>query len=216
MNHSLVSPTRLRSVLAWALCASLSACCDPIGAVGDQASVGATVDVGALPPDSLYQLNRPWTDQDRNPHPLSNAAGEWVLTSMIFTHCEFACPRILVDLKGIRSALPETLRDQIQMLVVSMDAERDTPDVLKAYAQANALAPEHWTLLHGDADAVRDFAAATGIRYKRGPKGNYAHSNRITLLDPRGRAIAHWDGLGVDAAAAAAQIQEHLAQDVSQ
>jgi len=129
---------------------------------------------------------------------------------MIFTHCEYACPRLIQDIKALRAAIPESVRADVHTLLISMDSERDTPAVLRTYAQDNELEPGAWTLLHGTDPVIRELAALTGVRYKRGIKGNFSHSNRITLLDPAGSIVERWDGLGIDEQSASASVVEHL------
>ena len=49
----------------------------------------------------------------------------------------------------------------------------DTPERLKAYAEDHGLDPAHWTLYHGDEKAVRELAAALGVRYRRDASGGF-------------------------------------------
>jgi len=106
----------------------------------------------------------------------------------------------------MRDALPEEIRAQVHWLLVSFDDERDVPARLAEFAAEQKLDDASWTLLHGGPAAVRTWAAAMGVRYKQTVDGAFSHSNRITLLDPTGRIAAQWDGLGVPAAPAVAEI----------
>ncbi|MCA9000380.1 MAG: SCO family protein, partial [Planctomycetes bacterium] len=62
--------------------------------------------LGALPDASIYNLESQWTDQAGTTRALIDFRGKVTVAAMIFTHCEFACPRILVDLKAIEQKIP--------------------------------------------------------------------------------------------------------------
>ena len=134
---------------------------------------------GAISGTSLYNLESSWRDQQGRERSLADIPGNVRVLAMIFTHCEYACPRMLEDLKAIESRLePDT---DVGFVLASFDTERDGPDALAAYARANDLAPEKWQLLHGSANAVRELAAALGVMYKLTPSGGFSHSNVITI-----------------------------------
>lgn len=166
-------------------------------------------DLGAeaapLPADSVLQLEAGWTDAEGHALHLSDLRGEVWITAMIFTHCEYACPRILADLQAIDAALPSDARPRVRYLLASFDHVRDKPDVLRAYAAERGL-DARWRLMWGEADAVRELAAALGVKYKPVEGGGFAHSNLVTVLDREGRIAAQIEGLGVspDAAVRAA------------
>ena len=161
-------------------------------------SEDAPAAVGALPDTSLYNLESNWTDQTNQEQELSDFRGTITVAAMIFTNCEYACPRIIADLKAIEGTLTKDNLSHVKWLLLSMDSERDTPEVLKAYAERNNLDPERWTLMHGNDSAVRELGATLGVRYKKDANGNYAHSNLITLLDKEGRICHQLEGLGAD------------------
>jgi len=160
----------------------------------------AAAGLANLPDTSLYLLDSEWTDQTGTPRRLEDFRGEVVVSAMIFTNCEYACPRIIADLQRIESGIPEERRDEVRFLLVSMDSARDTPEVLAAHAKKRGLDTTRWTLLHGDEHAVRGFAATLGVRYKRDENGNFAHSNLITVLHQDGRIAHQLEGLGADVA----------------
>lgn len=173
----------------------------------------AGLDAAPLPEDSLWQVSAAWQDQEGRAFALNALRGQVVITAMMFSTCQYACPRTLADLQSIAEQLPADLRDRVEWLLVSFDSAHDTPEVLKRFAADHGLAPERWTLLHGDAAAVRTWAAALGVRYKPILEGGFAHSNLITVLDRDGRIAARFEGLGVDAVAAAIKITEIVEQD---
>lgn len=151
-----------------------------------------------VPDTSLYLLDAAFQDQDGTGFQLENLRGRPVVVAMIFTHCAYACPRILADLKAIEAELSERRRAGSRFLLISMDTARDTPEVLASYAETHGLDLDRWTLLHGSDFAVRGVAGALGVRYKRDGNGDFAHSNLITVLDGDGRIAHQLEGLNAD------------------
>ena len=144
---------------------------------------------------SLYQLDSEWTsDVDRRVR-LGVLQGRVQVLVMFFTHCEYACPLIIRDLKRIQSALPPASRSQVDFLLVSLDPERDTPRVLRAYREKASLDTDHWTLLTGRSDDVRELAVLLGVNYRPDARGQFAHSNLITVLNPAGEIAFQQSGL---------------------
>ena len=174
------------------------------------ADAPAAAHAGALPGTSLYLLDSEWTDQSGASRQLGDFRGQVVVTAMIFTHCEYACPQIIADLQRIEGEIPEERRGNLRFLLVSMDTERDTPAVLEAFAKKREIETERWTLLHGDDFAVRGFAAALGVRYKRDVNGNFAHSNLITVLHHDGGIAHQLEGLNADTSESVSAILDSL------
>ena len=152
----------------------------------------------AWPSESIYQLPSKWRDQDGRSRGLAPDQPAPVVVAMMFTHCEYACPRIISDLKAIEAQVSAAAKDQLQFLLITFDVERDLPDVLKSYASDRELDLDHWSLLHGDPEDVRETAAALSIRYKKTETGGFSHSNLLTLLDRDGVVIHRLEGLGSD------------------
>jgi protein SCO1/2 len=159
------------------------------------APVAPAEESGGPPDASLYHLDATWHDQDGVAVKLADLSGSPVIMTMVFTNCAFACPRIVADLRAIQDALPADVRAKARFVLASFDTARDTPERLREWAAENRFGPE-WTLLHGDADAVRELSVLLDIAYLPQPDGSFAHGNRIVLLDARGVPAAAVEGLG--------------------
>lgn len=146
---------------------------------------------------SLYQLETQWTDANGRMARLSQFRGRPVLISMVFTNCGYACPMIVSDLKSLMSTLSGDQREDVQVVLVSLDPERDTVEALHRFSQAYGLGP-NWTLLRGGADDVRMLAALLGIRYREQADGQFAHTSLITLLDEGGEIVHQRKGSGTN------------------
>jgi len=151
---------------------------------------------------SLYQLDSVWTSDVGARVRLEAFAGRPQLIALFFTQCEFACPILVHDMKRLQSAMPESMRGAVDLLLVSLDSERDTPPVLAEFRKQHHLMPDHWTLLTGQPDDVRELAALLGVNYRKDGRGQFAHSNLLTVLNARGEIVHQQVGLNQDPAAA--------------
>ena len=148
-----------------------------------------------LPDRSLYHIDSRWTSDVGREVPLGVLRGRPQLVAMIYTSCEFACPIIVNDLRRITAALPADRRSSIGVLLLSIDPDRDTPERLAQFRNRMSLPIDTWTLLRGAADDVREVAALLGVNYRKDSRGQYAHSNLITLLDADGEVVFQQAGL---------------------
>jgi protein SCO1 len=147
---------------------------------------------------SLYQLDSTWTSATGRKLRLGEFKGRVQVVTMFFARCEFACPILVHDMKRIEESLPPTLRTNVGFLLVSFDSDRDTPEALRAYSQRLELDADRWTLLRGSSDDVLELAALLGIKFKKDARGQFAHSNVITILNPAGEIVFQQVGLNQD------------------
>lgn len=158
---------------------------------------------GGAEDESIYLLEDTFTDAQGQPFQLARLRGRPVLLAMVFTRCEWACPRIVADFKRIDAGLAPAERAHVQRVLVSMDAARDDPASLRAFAAQHRLAlaaagaPAGGTtqLLRAEEDTITVLAAVLGIRIKKLPSGDFAHGNAILLLDAEGRVAHRQEGL---------------------
>lgn len=159
---------------------------------------------------SLYQLESKWTSDVGKQLKLGVLRGRPQVVAMFFAQCEYACPLLVHHMKALEVALPESLRGKVEFLLVSFDTERDTAEALRAYRATHKLTAERWTLLRGSTDDVRELAALLGINFARDARGQFSHSNVITILDAEGEIAFQHTGLA-KANAALVEVLEKLA-----
>ena len=160
---------------------------------------------------SLYQLDSVWTSDVGKEVKLGVLRGRPQVLALFFTSCEFACPIIVQDMKSIQEALPVELRKQVDFVLVTMDCERDSPAVLREYRRRQNLGTDHWTLLRGAPDDVRELAALLGVNYQKDARGQFSHSNVITVLNAEGEIVFRQTGLSQPPAGAVRQISHAVA-----
>lgn len=164
---------------------------------------------GELSGESLYQLTGIFTTEENETLELDQLRGKVQVVSMIFSHCEYACPRLVSDMQMIEESIPEDKRDDVNFLLVSFDVERDSPERLKEFKISEKLG-SNWKLLHGEESLVRMLSVLLNIKYEKQSDGNFAHSNIITVLDRDGVVRSRVEGLGADPAPAVKAINDIL------
>jgi protein SCO1/2 len=104
-----------------------------------------------------------------------------------FTQCPEACPTTMIELARVARDLgPDAAR--MQVLFVTVDPERDTPEVLRQYVPAFQ---STFLGLYGTADETARTAKEFKVYYQkqRLPGGGYTmdHSAGTFVFDPQGR-----------------------------
>ncbi len=156
---------------------------------------------------SVYNLASPWTDQDGEIVELKSLRGKPVVAAMAYTSCKDICPLIVTNMVAIEKAAGRKNLTGIRFAFFSLDPAVDTPARLKAYAEERGLDTADWSLYHGDDKAVRDLAAALGVRFRRDDKGGIDHSAAISLLDEKGEIVFQKLDTKVDADEFVAKIE---------
>jgi protein SCO1/2 len=156
---------------------------------------------------SLYQLDSSWTNDASASLKLESLGGRPQVITMFFAKCEYACPLLVHDMKRIEATLPENVRTNVGFVLVSFDSERDTPAALAEYRK-NHNVTANWTLLSGASDDVLELGALLGVKFKKDLRGQFAHSNVITVLDAKGEIVFQQIGLNRDPAPTAATLQK--------
>jgi len=156
----------------------------------------------AIPGDaSIYQLPGTWRNQFDRPVSLDQLKGKVQVVAMVFTHCGYACPRIVEDIKAIEDSLPRSERGNVGYVLVSFDSRRDNPARLGQFAAGHEL-DDHWQLLHGEPGQVRELSMLLNVKYQETTGGNFNHSNVICILDKEGVIRQSIEGLDPQTATA--------------
>jgi protein SCO1/2 len=169
---------RSRYLSALALAALLVGC-----GPSDKPSFRST-DITGADFGKTFQL----TGHDGRPRTLADFRGKVVVVFFGFTHCPDVCPTTLAELaRAVKQLGPDG--ERVQVLMVTVDPERDTPDVLKQYV--TALDPR-FIGLTGDAEAIARTAREFKVFYQKSPgagPGSYSvdHSSGSYVFDPQGR-----------------------------
>lgn len=129
-------------------------------------------------------------DADGQPFTEQNLLEHWSLVFVGYTHCPDICPTTLSDLARIYPELTR-LSDQVQVVFVSADPARDTPERLRAYTgyfnpDFVAATAEHDRLT----PAVQQLGMIYGIFERDQAEYLVDHSASIALVNPKGQLHA--------------------------
>ena len=134
-----------------------------------------------LPPLALI-------DQDNRPFAVDRLRGRWTFVFFGFTSCPDVCPltmAALAETSKLLANVPERLRPQVVM--ISVDPERDTPQRLAGYVHGFDPAFIGAT---GTKTAIAELAQRMGVLVAKRPieGGSYSvdHSTSVFLIDPDG------------------------------
>lgn len=117
---------------------------------------------------------------------LADFRGKAVVVFFGFTHCPDVCPTTLADMAGVMKKLgPDAGR--VQMVFITVDPERDTPQALDQYVHAF---DPRFIALRGDPAATQRVAKDFKIFYEKRKEGDtytVDHSAQSYVFDPQGR-----------------------------
>ncbi len=116
--------------------------------------------------------------------------GKTTLLYFGYTHCPDVCPTTLARLSAATHRLDDAVRDDVQVLFVSVDPERDTPEIMARYT--DAFGPQ-FIGLTGDTEQIDALTNRYRITYSHGEPdadGSYdvTHSSAVFAFDPQGDA----------------------------
>jgi protein SCO1/2 len=128
------------------------------------------------------------TDHTGKARTLADFRGKVVVMFFGYTQCPDFCPTTLSELAAAVGKLgPDASR--VQVLFVTVDPERDTPELLSRYVPAF---DPSFLGLYGDAAATAEVAKEFKVLYQKQPgptPGSYSmdHSAGTFIFDPQGR-----------------------------
>ena len=150
---------------------------------GDAAAPGFRgIDLTGAP----YGRNFRLTDADGRERALADYKGKAVLMYFGFVQCPDVCPTALIRAAKVKQLLGAD-GDKLQVIFITVDPERDTPEVIKAYTAAF---DPSFIGLYGDAKRTRETADEFKVYYKQVPTGSsytMDHSALSYAFDPQGR-----------------------------
>jgi protein SCO1/2 len=168
-----------------------------IAAKAEGASSGAARSpsiASALQPNDLapaFSL----VDQAGNPVTLADLNGQVLVVDFIFTRCPGPCPIMTSRHVELQRALAPELRERVRFVSISLDPAFDSPEVLKAYADARGVDLSNWSFLTGPEPDVAEVVRRFGVGTLRASDGNIDHALATFLVDGRGRIAKRWLGL---------------------
>lgn len=145
-----------------------------------------TKDISGLMPALEFTL----TSEDGETVTEEQYTGKVNLMFFGFTHCPDVCPITLGRLRGVMDRLPGDVADQVQVLFVSVDPDRDGPEELRAYTDQFG---GRFIGLTGSQEQLQALTKRYRTTYGYGEpddQGNYevSHGSAVYAFDSSGAA----------------------------
>ena len=154
-----------------------------------------------------------FTERSERAVSLQDLAGQVWVANFVFTHCTGPCPLLSAQMQGLQTEVGDL--EGTRLVSFSVDPDRDTPEVLRAYADGFEAHPEKWLFLTGVRHAMYDLIRNGFKLGVQGPAmdhkahsgsdrmpatgqvsepGQILHTLRFALVDREGRVRGYYDG----------------------
>jgi|SRR5690606_27094005 protein SCO1/2 len=155
----------------------------------EQVNPAQMLDAGIiLLPQSRPMPDVRLVDQNGTAQPVDQLRGGWTVLFFGYTFCPDICPTTLAELRQLKGMLPEESRERLQVVLVSVDPARDTPEQLKQYL---SFFDAEFRGLTGELADIQKLSNSVGIPFIPGdeskPDYTVDHSANLALLGPDGR-----------------------------
>lgn len=120
----------------------------------------------------------------------------WIVC-FVFTHCALTCPRVTQSMRELQDQLKDY---DFRLVSITVDPERDTPEVLKEYGKSRGADFSKWSFLGGDQREIYRLIKGSFkmpvvelLGEKRKTGFEFIHSNNIMLVDENGVVRGKFD-----------------------
>lgn len=133
------------------------------------------------------------TDLDEKKVTLESTNGKARIVYFYFANCPDVCPPTTFLLSEVQDQLRDEgkLGTKAELISVTFDPERDTPEVIREFAKRSYADPDGWQFLRGTTENTIQLAKDFGVGVVKNPDGTFMHSNVITIVDKEGQ-IRKW------------------------
>jgi len=132
------------------------------------------------------------TDHRGTPFTRADLKGRWSLVFPGFTHCPDICPATLAILDRTQALLGPR-GSELQVMLLSVDPERDTPEALARYLE---FFNPGFVGVTGEQDQLQRLYEGLGVQHIRipGAGGEYSvdHSAALLLINPEGSLVGYF------------------------
>lgn len=117
---------------------------------------------------------------------LEQLKGKWTLIYFGFSHCPDICPTSLAKLNQVVEQLQSDIAAETQVLLVSLDPARDTPEKLAQYVP---FFNEDFIGVTGEFLEILKFSRNVNVAFSKVAQGDdytIDHTGNIVLINPKG------------------------------
>lgn len=177
----LVPPVGMAFCLATLLAGALFAF-EPVTPEGELPFPATAIRTALTPPSFAL------TNHEGQPVSLEKLRGRVVVVTAVYASCGFTCPMIMGQSKRVIDALTPEERADLTFVGITLDATRDTQDVLAAMAKGQGVSTPVFNLCTGDLETVEALLDNFGVARSRNEEtGEIDHANLFILIDRNGK-----------------------------
>jgi protein SCO1/2 len=152
-------------------------------------------------------------NQEGQPFGSAQLAGKIWIADFIYTSCPGPCPMISMRMSELQKPLEKT---DVHLVSFSVDPTRDTPEVLRSYAEKLHTEPQRWDFLTGPKSVIYDLSH-NGFKLAVSDGSNEAripvHSTRMVLVDRDGEIRGYYEATEADAVTKLLADTSHLLRE---
>ena len=133
------------------------------------------------------------TNQNGQPFGSAQLSGKIWIADFIYTTCPGPCPMISSRMSELQKPLQKT---DVHLVSFSVNPEKDTPEVLRGYADKLQTEPGRWDFLTGAKPAIYKLSHdgfKLAVSDGSDAQGIPVHSTRIVLVDRHGQIRGYYD-----------------------
>jgi protein SCO1 len=138
------------------------------------------------------------TSQDGTRVSLADLRGKIVAVTFIYTSCTDTCPVLTALMAHVQDKLGQDFGERVAFVSITVDPERDTPEVLKQYADTFGADLKGWAFLTGDPAAIRDITRRYGVFAAKNAKGEVDHTFLTSIVDRNSMLRVQYLGVRFD------------------
>lgn len=160
-----------------------------------------------VPPDHpRHLIDFSLNDQSGHIVTKGDLMGKIVVFNFIFTSCSLVCPYVNAQMEKIQSLTASM--PKVRLVSVTLDPNDDTVPVLAKYSTNFHADADRWSFLTGNQTLINNLVGTSFLakditgEFSSMP-GNFANSQRIALVDPKGNIVMYFEGWNNNAADAA-------------
>ena len=135
------------------------------------------------------------TTQDGKRLSLKELRGKALAITFIFASCIDTCPLLTAKMVQIKQKLGAAFGPQVNFVSITVDPERDKPEVLKRYAEGYKANRAGWAFLTGTPAEIHEVTKRYGIYAKKTPRGDVDHTFLTSLVDQSGTLRVQYMGV---------------------
>jgi protein SCO1/2 len=144
---------------------------------------------------------------------LADLRGKVVAVTFIYATCTDTCPLLTAKLVALGQRMGKDFGTRVAFVAITVDPERDTPAVLRSYAQAHGARGAGWAFLTGTSAEIRDVVQRYGVFARKTDRGDVDHTFLTSLVDRAGALRVQYMGVRFDPDEMLRDLQTLLRED---